>query len=113
MASPLTRMQKNALAPALVVAISFLLVSGQVFNCCRLQEGLAEILVNTLEALHGKPGSSPASVRAEARAETAPSHAGCHGHGPVGADEEASISEVSGAYWKFSENCLADKAFSS
>jgi hypothetical protein len=78
--------RKSVLAPVLAWTLSVVLVAGQVFHCCRLNESIAEDVVSTVNALvhrldstHGSRPHAHLAFKSE-EAPEANRHPGCHGH---------------------------------
>lgn len=97
-----------AFLPPLALAMSLVLVTGQLLNCCRLNETLSTSLGEALKALTPVRGHEKVSV---ARPE-AGSHPGCHGHGVSTVTTAASIPvDVEGPRWQAEDPCLSELAF--
>lgn len=98
-------LRKNPAFPMLAVLTAFLLVSGQVFNCCRLNETLSENLGLAMKRL-GRWVNSSAKP---AESKMVRSHPGCHGHS---ATEVALAPDLpltdSPIQWRSAEVCLSE-----
>lgn len=89
MRSPnLTTLRKNSLTPTLALLVSVVMVAGQLFTCCRLNESVSETVERTAKwvgawVTHsgqpGEPWETPA----------ARTHGDCHGHSPGMASSSA------------------------
>jgi hypothetical protein len=108
MATTLTSIRKTSLMPILAMVSSFLLVAGQVFNCCRLNESISERIGKAALAV-SQLVSKPDVERVNPFAKT---HLGCHGHPP--SDEtrvKSDLPDASGVRLKGEEPCLSESGF--
>lgn len=105
MAKILTSFRKTSLMPIMAAATSFLLVAGQVFNCCRLNESISESIGKAALAVTHMV-SHPDVNRENQSVKT---HLGCHGHSP--SDESllnADLPGESGSQVNAKESCLSE-----
>lgn len=108
MAKTLTTLRKTSLMPIVALVSAFLLVAGQVFNCCRLNESISESVGNAALAV-SRMLSHPKVETIDLSAKT---HLGCHGHAPsdeslVNADPpDENVSRLNAE-----ESCLSESGF--
>jgi hypothetical protein len=115
---PLASIRKGVLAPTLAVAMSLVLVLGQVFHCCRLNEsvsGSLEAVFRTLVVSSNAAQAAPGVVPAGLSGDAAPGirHQGCHGHATV---EESSVLTAGygeGPWMDADRSCLSESRLSS
>jgi hypothetical protein len=108
MANNLTTLRKTSLMPIMALVASFLLVTGQVFNCCRLNESVSESIGKAALAVsqmvnHPDFGREDPSAKAHSR---------CHGHSPT--DESrfsADRPDEDGSRVNAEESCLSESGF--
>lgn len=108
MANTLTTFRKSSLMPILAVATSFLLIAGQVFNCCRLNESISESVGKAALAV-SQMISHP---KVESTVQSGKTHLGCHGHTP--SDESIVIADLpigNGSRVNAEESCLSESGF--
>lgn len=105
MTPSLMSIKKRSALPILAVAISFFLVAGQVFNCCRLNETFSESISKTLNRI-GHWGDRPMAGSVALPAKT---HTGCHGH-PASVEPKTTSVHFANApiQWKSGETCLSE-----
>lgn len=105
MAPSLKTLRDSALLPFLAVAVSLLLVAGQVFNCCRLNAVLSEKLAVALQGI-GNWDQHPSEP---VEAHPLLSHTGCHGH-PAPGESQMSHAPLEGVpiQWKSAVTCLSE-----
>ncbi|HLP41716.1 MAG TPA: hypothetical protein VK465_09435 [Fibrobacteria bacterium] len=107
-AKTLHALRTSVFLPPLALAMCLVLVTGQLLNCCRLNESLSTMLGAAFKTLTASHGHAKVSVdRPEAK-----SHLGCHGHGVSTAIMAASIPvDVEGPRLQAEESCLSELAY--
>lgn len=113
MATTLTSLRKTSLMPVLAMVSSFLLVAGQVFNCCRLNESVSESIsenIGKAALAVSRLAGQPDAARENPSVKT---HLGCHGHPPSGETlVKSELPDASGSRLKGDEPCLSESGFS-
>lgn len=99
--------------PIMAVVSSFLLISGQVFKCCRLNESISESI--------GKAALAVSHLVSQAEAEppvqAVKTHLGCHGHPPSdesqgkGSQVNAGFQDPNDVHINAKESCLSESGF--
>ena len=110
MAYNLTTLRKTSLMTVVALVSSFVLIAGQVFKCCRLNESISENIGKAALAVIHRV-SPPAMER---EVHSAKAHSGCHGHSP---SDESPISAVlpdeNGSRLNSDASCLSESGFAS
>lgn len=113
MANTLTSLRKTTLLPIMAALSSFLLVSGQVFKCCHLNESISQSVGKAALAvsqLIGQPEAEPP-------AQAVKTHLGCHGHPPSdesqvkGSQLKGGLQDPEGVQVDAKESCLSESGF--
>jgi hypothetical protein len=107
----LSKFKKHPVLPVFAMITAVLLISGQIFNCCRLNESLSETLAQAFHRVgitHVKKVSSSTEVEPK-------SHPNCHGHGTENGTAPttnlAQHIEPGQSQYSSEESCLSERTF--
>ena len=104
--------RKGRLLQGAVLLVSFLFLTGQFFNCCRLNESFGTALRNAFLAV-AHPNQKITQLDHEEGVEI---HHKCHGHGSEDSPESGLDSKVQGEAGtraiEQSNECLSEQSFS-
>ena len=106
-----SKFKQHRVLPVLALVTAVLLISGQILNCCRLNESISASLTRAFQSV----GIIPAHKAQVAQESEIKSHPNCHGHGSEsGVASNASITqpiEPGQNNFEAEESCLSERTF--
>jgi hypothetical protein len=106
MAGSILNMKNHRLLPAISVLTIFLLLTGEFFNCCRINESLANNAKLFIQAMGLLKSKTPIASTTEAQN----SHPHCHGHEAQASEHIEHEIFPSTSAFTLSESCLSEFA---